>query len=86
MQGQLMTINQIRNYVDKFVGKKVILTVNHSRNKRSVNRGVVTETYAKHFIVKIDKAAAAKNECFLYADILTKTIELRLQDEKVKVS
>ncbi len=85
MSAEIVTIGQIRNYMDEQLGRKVILTVNHSRKKKTINKGVVAETYPKHFIIKLEKTAPIKNASYTYADVLTKTVELDFQ-EKDKVS
>lgn len=81
MSGQPLTIDQIRTFMDKNLGKKVVLTVNHSRKKKTINRGIVAETYPRHFVVKLDKTAAVKNASYTYADLLTKTVELEFQEQ-----
>ena len=81
MSGQPVTIDQIRTFIDKHLGKKVVLTVNHSRKKKTVKKGVVAETYPRHFVVKLDKTAAVKNASFTYADLLTKTVEIEFQEQ-----
>lgn len=91
MEGKLLkteqlTLNQIRTYLDGRLGKKVTVTINHSKNKRSVAKGVVEETYPRIFLIKLDKKYPVTNQCYTYADILTKTVELDFHDEKHKVS
>lgn len=75
-----LTIEQIRLFMDKQRGRKVKLTVNHSKKKKTINKGTIAEIYPHHFVIALDKNAAIKRASYTYADLLTKTVELEFQD------
>jgi uncharacterized protein Veg len=76
-----LTIDQIRTFMDKQRGRKVTLTVNHSKKKKTINKGTIAEIYPHHFVLALDKSSAIRKASYTYADLLTKTVELEFQGQ-----
>jgi len=68
-----MTIDRIKDKIDKKLGDSVKVIYNGSRNKREEYSGVITETYNYIFVVKMD---GNEKKSFSYCDVLTNTIEI----------
>ena len=51
-----LTIEQIRLFMDKQRGRTVKPTVNHSKKKKTINKGTIAEIYPRHFIIALIKA------------------------------
>ena len=68
-----MTLANIKNSIDKELGRDVKIILNGSRNKREEYKGKITETYNYIFIVKLDTEEV---KSFSYSDVLTNTIEI----------
>ena len=49
-------------------------------------QGVLEKTYPKIFVVKLDKEHAVKRLSYTYADILTQTVELTIDDDNVEAA
>ncbi|HET7560220.1 MAG TPA: Veg family protein [Limnochordia bacterium] len=75
------TLESIRQDVEAHVGKRVHLKANRGRRKVIEAEGVIEKTYPKIFVVKLGKDSAVKRMSYTYADVLTETVELTLDDE-----
>jgi len=74
------TIQQIRLDLESQVGKRVKLRANRGRRRIVEAEGVIESTYPKIFVVKLDKSYSIRRLSYTYADVLTKTVELTLDD------
>jgi uncharacterized protein Veg len=73
------TCQKIKQDLDSFVGKKVMLRANRGRKKIVEEVGILETTYPNIFVVKIDEGAnRVRRVSYTYADVLTKTVELRV--------
>jgi len=68
-----MTINKIKELVEKNKGKNVEVKLNIGRNKYEYFNGVIKETYP--FLFTIEKENELKS--FSYSDVLTKTLIMK---------
>lgn len=68
-----MTIDIIKNKIDKKIGDTVKVVYNGSRNRREEYSGIIAETYNYIFIVKMNDN---EKKSFSYCDVLTNTIEI----------
>ena len=68
-----MTIEKIKNNIDKRIGNNVKVIYNGSRNRKEEYLGVISETYNYIFIIK---TLGDEVKSFSYRDVLTNTIEL----------
>jgi len=66
--------------LESYVGKRVKLKANRGRRKVIEAEGVIENTYPKIFVVKLDKSHSVRRMSYTYADVLTKTVELTVDD------
>lgn len=78
-------LDVIREDIESYVGKSVRLRANRGRRKVIEATGVIEKTYPKVFVVKLDKGSAVKRMSYTYADVLTETVELLIDDNRVGV-
>ena len=73
-------LEQIKLDLESYVGKRVKLKANRGRKKVNEAEGVIENTYQKLFVVKLDKSHSVRRMSYTYADVLTKTVELTVDD------
>ena len=78
-------LEQIKRDIEAYVGKPVRLRANRGRRKVIEAEGVIEKTYPKVFVIKLDKNSAIKRMSYTYADVLTETVELVIDDNRVGV-
>ncbi len=76
-------LEQIKLDLDACIGKRVKLRANKGRKKVVEAEGVLESTYPKVFVVKLDAANAVKRMSYSYADVLTETVELSVDDHRI---
>lgn len=74
------SIQQIRLDLESCVGKRVKLRANRGRKKIVEAEGVIENTYPKLFVVKLDESHSIERLSYTYADVLTKTVEVTVDD------
>lgn len=74
------TIEQIKLDLESCIGKRVKLRANRGRKKVVEAEGVIENTYPKLFVVKLDKSSSIKRLSYTYADVLTRTVEIMVDD------
>ncbi len=82
------TLSLIKSDIDNYVGERVVLRANKGRKKISIKQGTIEKTYPSIFIVKIDGEVPediGRTVSFSYSDILTKSIELFICRDNVKI-
>lgn len=75
-----MTLQKIRNNLKNNKGNKVKIIYNGSRNKKEEYRGKISEIYNYIFMIKTNDD---ENKSFSYSDILTKTVEIYFDNNKM---
>ena len=78
-------LEQIKRDIESCVGKTVRLKANRGRRKVVEAEGVIEKTYPKIFVVRLDDDSAVKRMSYTYADVLTETVELLIDDSRVGV-
>ncbi|MBF7096689.1 Veg family protein [Alkalibacter mobilis] len=81
-----LTLSQIKEGVEHYVGHRVRLQANKSRKRVVVREGVIEEIYPSIFVIKVDEANRnPRKMSFCYSDLLTHNIELFLceNDENI---
>jgi uncharacterized protein Veg len=82
------TCEKIKQDLDAVVGKQIMLRANRGRKRIIEEVGILEKTYPNIFIVRINEdTGKTRRVSYTYADILTKTVELRVCDsnkQKVK--
>lgn len=76
-------LDQIKQDIESCVGKAVRLRANRGRRKVIEAEGVIEQTYPKVFVIKLDKGSAVKRMSYTYADVLTETVELTVDNHRV---
>jgi uncharacterized protein Veg len=74
------SLQQIRLDLESCVGKRVKLRANRGRKKIIEAEGVIESTYPKIFVVKLDKSHSLERLSYTYADVLTRTVEVMVDD------
>ena len=78
----------VKNSLQGHIGKKVRLTSKKGRKKAIIRQGVIENTYASIFTIKLDNLPEDDSEnrraSYCYADVLTKSIELVVYKPAVK--
>ena len=62
------------------MGKRVKLRANRGRKKIVEAEGVIESTYPKIFVVKLDESHSLERLSYTYADVLTRTVEVMVDD------
>ncbi|ACB83647.1 Veg family protein [Natranaerobius thermophilus] len=75
-------IGEIKDSLEQCVGKKIKLKANGGRKKVIEKEGILENTYPSLFIIRVDESSFSQRFTFNYADVLTKTVELTLIDDK----
>ena len=74
---------RIKRDLDAVGGKKIMLRANRGRKRIVEEVGILEKTYPNIFVVKINENTdKARRVSYTYADILTKTVELKVCDSK----
>jgi len=83
-------LSRVKNDVENNVGNKVTLTAKKGRKKFIVRQGVIESTYSSVFVVKLDveedQIPSNRRVSYNYIDILTKTVEVALDDENRNIA
>ncbi len=73
-------LQQIRLDLESCIGKRVKLRANRGRKKIVEAEGVIENTYPKLFVVKLDDSHSIERLSYTYADVLTRTVEVTVDD------
>jgi len=72
----------IREDLESKVGKRVRLRANRGRKKVLEKIGILEKTYPHIFVIRIEEnRVPGRRVSFSYADVLTNTVELIVEDE-----
>ena len=74
------SLQQIKLDLESCVGKRVKLRANRGRKKIVEAEGVIESTYPKIFVVKLDESHSLERLSYTYADVLTRTVEVMVDD------
>lgn len=77
------TLQQIKSDLESHVGKRVKLKADRGRRRIVEAEGVIESTYPKIFVVKLDQSYSVRRLSYTYADVLTKTVELTVDDSVI---
>lgn len=72
-------INEVKKNIEGCVGQKVLLRGSLGRNKSFEKEGTLVNTYPNIFVVKMDDSK--RNVTYSYTDVLTKTVELNINND-----
>ncbi|MBR6252797.1 MAG: Veg protein [Clostridia bacterium] len=71
-------INEVKKNIEDVVGQKVILRGSLGRNKSFEKEGTLVNAYPNMFLVKTTNGL--EKISYRYVDVLTKTVELSIND------
>ena len=75
---------RVKDDIMSNIGSKVTLTAKKGRKKFIVKQGVIESTYSSVFVVKLDveddQVPSNRRVSYNYVDILTKAVELAIND------
>lgn len=71
-----MTIEDVRQELNNYIGSKVVIKYNLGRNKYEKYEAIIKELYSYIFIVEINSEENSEVKSFSYSDIITKTIKI----------
>ncbi|MGY3778641.1 Veg family protein [Isobaculum melis] len=76
------TLASIKKHLDCQLGKKIMLTAQVGRKRKTERKGILRETYPAVFVVDLDQRENAFDRVsYSYADILTQAVEIQFFDE-----
>lgn len=76
------SLTKIKETLDGYIGEKIKLKANRGRKKTIIKEGVLENTYPAIFIVKVEEPSYTQRFTFNYADVLTRTVELTVGNDK----
>lgn len=71
-----VSLGVVKQMVEGYVGKRVILKTNKGRKRSKEREGVLEKTYPHLFIVRLDKSE--RHISFTYSDVLANLVEITL--------
>ncbi|MGX7394308.1 MULTISPECIES: Veg family protein [Carnobacterium] len=78
-----ITLASIKEKLDLKLGKKIMLTAQVGRKKKTERKGTLTETYPSVFVVELDQEENAfERVSYSYTDVLTQSVEIHFLDEE----
>ena len=77
------SLMEIKEELDSRLGKKVLLTAQAGRKRKTERKGILRETYHSVFVVDLDQEENAfERVSYSYADVLTSSVEISFYDEE----
>jgi uncharacterized protein Veg len=76
-------IDKIRADLAELVGKKVKIRANKGRRQVMEAEGVIESIYPNIFVIKLSEDHALSRVTYSYTDVLTETVELRVDDKRI---
>lgn len=76
------SLMEIKETLDGYIGEKIKLKANRGRKKTIVKEGILENTYPSIFIVRVEEPSYTQRFTFNYADVLTRSVELTVEDDK----
>ncbi|WP_373795075.1 Veg family protein [Jeotgalibaca porci] len=83
MKSMPESLMEIKEELDSRLGKKVLLTAQAGRKRKTERKGILRETYHSVFVVDLDQEENAfERVSYSYADVLTSSVEISFYDEE----
>lgn len=80
-------LDLIKRDLELCIGKHVKLKANRGRRKVVEAEGTLEQTYPKVFVIRLDAASSpVKRMSYSYADVLTETVELVIDENRIGVA
>jgi len=79
-----ITLASIKQQLDGKIGENLTVVAQAGRKKVTRRKGTLKETYPAIFVVDLDQDENAfERVSYSYADLLTKSIEIKFDDEEI---
>lgn len=79
------TISEIKVALKDNIGNRVQLQTNKGRKKYKIAHGIIKDIYPSLFVVQVDDGQVERTVSFSYADVLTKTVIVTLDDTAANI-
>ncbi|MFO7266233.1 MAG: Veg family protein [Limnochordales bacterium] len=80
------SLEEIKRDLDNYVGRRVRLRANRGRRRYIEAEGILEKTYPHVFVVRLDKRGTVSRMAYSYADVLTSTVEVTVDDKQIGVA
>ncbi len=80
------SLEDIKRDLDNYVGRRVRLRANRGRKRYIEEEGILEKTYPRVFVVRLDKRGTVNRMSYSYADVLTSTVEVTVDDKLIGVA
>lgn len=78
-------LDRIKEDLTGLVGKKVKIRANKGRRQVMEAEGVIEGIYPNIFVIKLSENHALSRVTYSYTDVLTETVELRIDNRRIGV-
>ena len=85
----VQTLNNIRQTLEKHLGKKILLKANKGRKQIVTRKGILEKVYPSVFVIKLDNDnEGCSRVSYSYSDLLTSNVKLQVfkNQDKLHVS
>ena len=80
------TPEEIKRHLENYVGRRVRLRANRGRRRYIEEEGILEKTYPRVFVIRVDKRGTVNRMSYSYADVLTSTVEVSVDDKQIGVA
>ncbi len=75
---------QIKNKLEKNLGKRVIVKANKGRKKFVTRKGILKSVYPSIFSVDVENGDELTTSTYTYSDVLTHNVKITILDDEVE--
>jgi uncharacterized protein Veg len=75
----VQTLDNIRESLEKHLGKKILLKANKGRKQTITKKGILEKVYPSVFVIKLeDETNGCTRVSYSYSDLLTSNVKLQV--------
>lgn len=74
-------LSEIRRGLAPYVGQRITLRADRGRKRFTEREGILERIYPNLFVVRLDEKRSHSRVSYSYADVLTKTVELSVNEQ-----
>ncbi|MBM6615414.1 hypothetical protein JTF06_10985 [Desemzia sp. RIT804] len=79
-----ITLGSIKESLDCRLGKKIMVTAQTGRKRKTERKGILRDTYHSVFVIELDQEENAfERVSYSYTDVLTHAVEVEFLEEEV---
>lgn len=80
-----ITLGSIKESLDCRLGKKIMVTAQTGRKRKTERKGILRDTYHSVFVIELDQEENAfERVSYSYTDVLTHAVEVEFLEEAVQ--